>query len=159
PVGCGTADAEESQLRAAVLVLDGEAGPPDQPDALIGEPRLPFVDIGAVDAADGAPSEQLQVPAGGGAVDLALLGQQVGQRGERLGRRWAELGGAGAGVLRDLVRAPPPRRSYAVPAPVVVFEGDAPGAQLLDAAQEGQGDLRKLVRLLVTRHGARVGVS
>ena len=59
-------------------------------------------------------------------------------------------------VLRQLVGDAPPRRRGAVPTPVLVLERDPSGAQLLDAAQERQGDLRELFALVVARHGARV---
>jgi hypothetical protein len=57
-----------------------------------------------------------------------------------------------AGVVHELIGDTPASGRGAVAAPVVVLECDAPWAQLLDAAEKRERDLRKLVVRLVTGH-------
>jgi hypothetical protein len=59
-------------------------------------------------------------------------------------------------VFGQLVGDAPASGRRAVPAPVVVLERDAPGAQLLDPTQERQRDLREIIEGSVIGHEARV---
>ena len=152
-------DAEQPELGPTVGVLEGETGAAHEPKAELGNPGLPVVEVLVVDAAHGAIAEQLHVPPGGGLVDLPLLGNEIRQRRERLRRRQPELDVRDARVFGQLVGDAPASGRRAIPAPVLVLERDAPGAQLLDSAQERQRDLRELVEGPVIGHEARVRVG
>src|SRR5205807_3977995 len=92
----------------------------------------------------------------GGVIDLPLLGNEIRQRREGLGRWQPELDVREACVFGQLVGDAPASGRRAVPAPVVVLERDAPGAQLLDSAQERQRDLREIIEGSVIGHEPRV---
>jgi hypothetical protein len=155
-VGRGSTDAEQPELGPTVGVLEGETGAAHESKAELGNPGLPVVELLVVDGAHGAIAEQLHVPPGGGLVDLPLLGNEIRQRREGLGRRQPELDVRDACVFGQLVGDAPAGGRGAIPAPVLVLERDPPGAQLLDSAQEGQRDLREIIELVVTGHEARV---
>lgn len=151
----GAADAQQPQLRSTAGVFDGEPGLAHEANAEIRDGGLPLVVVG-VEGAHDAIAEELEIPPGSRFVDAPFFGHEIRQRRERDGRGRTQLEVRDASVVRELVGDAPLRRRCAVAPPVLVLERDTSRAELLDAAEERQRDLRKLLRFVSRGHIGRV---